>query len=73
MTPRTFEENEASLLAAARAQTPEQRFREGVELSVVGRKLFRTSPFRERAEEILAREELEEHCAQLMIPVLPHA
>lgn len=73
MSPRGFEENAAALLAATRAQTPEARFREGVELSVVGLKLFHASPYHERAEALLAKEELEEHCAQLMIPVPAHA
>jgi hypothetical protein len=61
------------LLASARARTPEDRFREGVELSEVGRKLFLLSPFRRRAEEALEREEIEEHCAQLLISVPKHA
>ena len=73
MWDELFRQKEADELARVRRQTMEERFREGVELSTLARKMWLARPDREQAEEVLRREELEEHLAQLRLPVLPDA
>ena len=65
--------HEAEQIADAKKLTMEESFREGVQLSVVARKLWLASPFREAAQARIDEADRLEHLAELFPPTAPHA